>query len=367
MSQIRFPCSGCGVTLAVAFAMAGKLAACPKCKQRSTIPMFEVVEEPVAAAPPPPPPPPPARKPAAPLKPELDEVDEEPIRFPCSKCGAKIVIGANRAGLAIPCPKCGARTLAPELEEVGSYGLVGGKKGREERAEEQPLGTWWPDGKQLKLPGNWREDLAEARDFAERERWQKALAVLHDLQKLARGDGVDIDLLKKPIAYCLAKWSEVELDRVKRGEKLSKPLRTVLKRAGTFQQWGGSFSSSECAACGRSLPHTVGTIQLRTAAGSAYMCCAGPTETDAALVAQVQGVSRKLALASHLDPECPAVADAQERVPQWYRALDLSEPGWARIVAEGGAAGAAAGALGYVIGDALGEALGEALGNILFG
>ena len=363
MSQIRFPCTGCGVTLAVAFEMAGKLAACPKCKQRSTIPMFEVIEEPVAAAPPPPPPPP-ARKPA-PLKPELDETEEEPIRFPCSQCGAKIVIGANRAGLAIPCPKCNARTLAPELEEVGSYGLVGGKKGKGERAKEQPLAAWWPDGKLLKLPSNWRVDLAEAKTFAEGERWQKALRVLHDLQKLARGDGVDIDVLRKPLAYCLAKWSEVELDRIARGEKLSKPIRTVLKRAGTYQKWGGGFGTGECAACGRSLEHLVGTVQLRTAAGSAYLCCAAPTATDAALIAQVQQVSRKLTLAGTLDPESPAVANALERVPQWYRAVDLSEPGWARTVAEGGAAGAAGGFLGGIIGDALGDALGHALGELL--
>jgi DNA-directed RNA polymerase subunit RPC12/RpoP len=364
MSQIRFPCA-CGVTLGVAFEFAGKLVACPKCKQRSTVPLFEVVEEPVKAVPAPPPA---ARKPAPPPPEadEPDEVEEELIRFPCSKCGTKLKVGASRAGIAIPCPKCDARTLVPDLEEVGgSYGLVGGKKGKGERAKEQPLAAWWPDGKLLKLPSNWRVDLAEARTFAEGERWQKALRVLHDLQKLARGDGVDIDVLRKPLAYCLAKWSEVELDRIARGEKLSKPIRSVLKRAGTYQKWGGGFGTGECAACGRSLEHLVGTVQLRTAAGSAYLCCAAPTATDAALIEQVHLVSRKLTLAGSLDPESPAVANALERVPQWYRAVDLSEPGWARTVAEGGAAGAAGGFLGGIIGDALGDALGNALGELL--
>jgi hypothetical protein len=199
-------------------------------------------------------------------------------------------------------------------------------------------------------------------DFAEGERWQKALRVLHDLQKVARGDAVDIDILKKPLAYCLAKWSAVELDSIVRGVKLSKPIRSVLKRAATFQKWGGSFSSTECAACGRSLPHLVGTVQLRTAAGSAYLCCAGPTGTDASLIGQVQRVAKKLTLAGRLDPDCPAVAEALERVPDWYKAVDLSEEGWARRIVDTSGQGSAAGSiLGNILGDALGDALGDLL------
>src|SRR5204863_4158439 len=151
--------------------------------------------------------------------------------------------------------------------EIGNYGVRGVQKGKANRPKEQPLAAWWPDGKKLKLPSNWRLDLEEARKYAETERWQRALNTLHELQKSARTDGTDIDVLRKPLAYCLAKWSAVELDRVNRREKLSKPLRKVFKQVESVVRWGGQIDSGVCAACGKPMEHLVGTVQIRTAAG----------------------------------------------------------------------------------------------------
>jgi DNA-directed RNA polymerase subunit RPC12/RpoP len=311
-------------------------------------------------SPPPPPPPPPDDSDV-----ELvdDEEEEELIRFPCMRCGVKLKVGASKGGQGIECPKCGQRTMVPEANEIGTFIVRGVKKGKHARTPEPPLAAWWPDGKKLNLPSNWRVDLEEAREYAQTERWQRALNALHDLQKSSRGDGVDIDVLRKPLAYCLAKWAAVELDRINRREKLSKPLRKVFKTVESVVRWGGQMDTHVCAACGKPMEHLVGSVQIRTAAGSAYMCCAAPTGNDDALIRQVQAVAKKLTLATGLDPDSGVVADAMELLPSWYRAVDLSGKSWAKTVEDtsGEGGGGAGGLLGSILGDALGDVLGDLL------
>jgi hypothetical protein len=308
------------------------MAVCPKCKAKSAIPAFEVVEE-------------------AQAEEELELVEtppEKPIRFRCGKCREKIEVSARLAGLAVPCPECNQRILVPEPDEVGTYS-VGGKRARG-GDEDVPLAAWWPDGKKLKLPSLWRANLEESLEEAEKERWKKALALLHELQKLGREDRVDINLLRKPLAYCLAGLARNELARIKENAVLSEPIRKLLSQVKAMRNWGGTFDTGKCAACGRSLEHLVGTFQLRTIAGSAYLCCVRPTAADVALIQQVQRVSNKLTLANTLDPESSHVAQAMAKLPQWYLAVDLKDGGWAKRVVGSGTGG---GGDGPDLGDAL--------------
>ncbi len=177
-------------------------------------------------------------------------------------------------------------------------------------------------------------------------------------------DGVNIDILRKPLAYCLGRWAGKELARIKEGDGLSKPIRTVLKQAKAFQQWGGGFDTTMRAVCGKRFEHLIGTIQLRTVAGSAYLCCAAPTAADHALLQRVHKVSKTLTLASSLNPESAEVAAAMDRLPQWYRAIDRTGPGWVSRVVETTGDGAGR---GRVLGNLLGDVLGDVLGDLLSG
>jgi DNA-directed RNA polymerase subunit RPC12/RpoP len=344
MSQIQFRCTGCGTTLGVPSSAAGKMAACPKCKAKSTIPAFEVVEDTPAQEEPEP----------------TEKPPEKPLRFRCAKCGDKIEVSARLAGLAVPCPECGQRILVPEPDEVGTYTL-GGKGAKGGASADKPLAAWWPDGKKLKLPSLWRANLEEALVEADAERWKKALALLHELQILGREDRVDIDILRKPLAYCLGGWARNELARIKENAVLSEPIRKLLNQVKAMQKWGGTFDTGKCAVCSRSLMHLVGTCQLKTTAGSAYICCVAPTAADVALIQQVQRVSKKLNLANTLDPESTQVSQAMAKLPQWYRAVDLTDPSWARRILDSSPRG---GGEGPDLGDAL-DLLGNILGDIL--
>jgi hypothetical protein len=315
MGQIQFSCFGCLATLAVRAELAGKVVACGKCKQRSTVP---APAEPVA----PPPPPPPAPPPRKVIRAAVDE-DEG---------------------------------------ESATYGLEGKPKRDAARAKPVPIAQWWPDGAKLNAPATWTGDLARAKRYAELGEWKDSLTSLHNLYKRGRVHGIaDAHVLNRPLAYCLSRWAMDELDRIACGEGLSKPLAKLLKQAREQQKWGG-FRSETCPLCSRTLPTTIGTIQIRTVAGSAYVCCASPTVGDDALIRRVHKVSQKLTLATGLSPDTPEVGEATAQLPKWYRAVDLSASWWVRAVTEGDSGGGGS-LLGNVLGNTLGEALGELLGG----
>lgn len=338
VSQVRFLCAGCGKTLGVRAELAGKVVACPVCKRHATVPGFEVVDEP--AAPPPPPP-------------------EQLVRYPCSKCGAELTIGVSRIGQAVPCSECGQRTLVPEQDEVGTYGLGDAKKGgRREHTPSQPVAGWWPDARQANLPHRWRGDLADAREDAENGRWKPALTLLHRLYRECRPDSADGRALRKPLAICLARWAARELDRVEAGSRLSTPIRKALQRVLEGLKWGVA-ESEVCPACGRQFQKRAGQSRLHTVAGSVYLCCATPTAGDEELIQRVHGIAKKLGLASALEPGNAEAAAVLARLPTWYRAVELRPIACAEqqdAAAEPG-----------VGSQFLGDLLGEVLKNILSG
>lgn len=323
VDRIQFSCPGCGVTLAVAAAHRGKTAACPKCKHQSRVPEGEV------AAAPSPPPPPPAPAPAP----------EQQIRFPCFLCREQVRVSAKFAGRTVDCPECGKRTLVPELDEIGTFGLAGEKRpaSDDEPADERPVGEWWPDGAKLNLPVSWRAPLATARQYAESEQWTKAVGLLNAVyQKSLDGTGgAGAPAVRKPLAFCLGRWAIRELERFEEGgEKPSKPIRRVLKLASERLRFGGSFGTTACPLCDQRLDHLVGTTQIRTKAGSAYVCCAAPTRSDMALVAEVGSIHKKLFVATSLDPENAEITAALARLPDWFRAVDLGPTGWTKRIVD---------------------------------
>lgn len=44
------------------------------------------------------------------------------LRFPCSRCGARLTAPESAAGTILPCPKCGNRILCPEEAEPSAPG-----------------------------------------------------------------------------------------------------------------------------------------------------------------------------------------------------------------------------------------------------
>ena len=106
------------------------------------------------------------------------------------------------------------------------------------------------------------------------------------------------------------------------------------------------------------LPHLVGTVQLRTAAGSAYLCCAAPRDGRESHRASAAG-REEAHLAGGLDPTARGGggAGATGVVP----AVDLSEEVGEGIVDTSGQGSAAGNLLGNLLGDALGDALGDLL------
>jgi hypothetical protein len=352
MEPIQFSCFGCLATLRVRGELAGKVVACGKCQQRVTVPAAYV------PAPPPPPEPTPAPKSRTVLR---AEVDDEPIDFACMKCKEQISAPTSKCGQTIDCPECGQRTLVPDAEEVGSYGLEGKPK-RGARAKPVPIAQWWPDGSKLSVHASWAADLARAKKCAELREWKQALGLLHKLRERGRLNSMaEAHVVNRPLAYCLSRWAEDELERVA-GEELSKPLRKVLKKAGEQQKWGSGFNAETCALCSNRLPSIIGTVQIRTTAGSAYVCCGGPTTGDDALIRRVTRIAQKLSLATAIAPETPEVGEVMDQLPDWYRALDLSASWWVRVVTEGDDGGGGGSLLGNVLGNAVGEALGELLG-----
>jgi DNA-directed RNA polymerase subunit RPC12/RpoP len=375
MAKVQFPCAGCRAILAIDSGLAGKVVACPRCKERTTVPTpFEVVEEPPpqqqasrppdkpAAAPPAVPPAPPPRPV---VKAGVEESQQERVRFPCGGCGAKMAVVASRRGQSVECPKCGDRTLVPD-EDEGTYGLEGArKKGAVKKAKSPPPAAWWPDGKKLDAPAAWANDLARARAFAERREWKQALSVLHNLRKRGKLNEIEVArVLNKPLAYCLGRWASEELEDIDDRGGISKPMKKLLKKARERQMWAGTFSAEVCPLCDRTLTSTIGTTEVRTVAGSAFVCCESPTAADDVAIQQVRKVHQKLTLATGLDAEVPEVVNALADLPGWYRAVDLSQQWWFRSVTEGTADGYNSGG-GGILGNILGDALGDALGGLL--
>ena len=142
-------------------------------------------------------------------------------------------------------------------------------------------------------------------------------------------------MLRKPLAYCLGRWAVRELDRLEKDRtRLSKPVRRVLKRAGEMHRFGGNFNPHECPLCERTFAHLVGTTQLRTVAGSAYLCCAAPTEADDALILAMVKIDKKLSVAQSLDTDNTEIPAARARLPDWYRAVDPGASSWAKKVVD---------------------------------
>ncbi len=371
MDRVGFSCSGCSAKLSVGSAYVGRTIVCPKCQHKVKVPAFEVIDEPEPEPSPPPPPP------------------AELLRFPCIKCGAKLRVSAELAGQAIPCPKCSETTLAPDPKMDRSFGFAEEKLAPTAAAvSERPIAEWWPDG--AKLPFSWQAPLSTAREHAERERWTKALGVLNDLfQKGLSGKSkVGTHVLRKPLSFCLCRWAVRELDRLDEdGERLSKPLRKVLKQAAVLRPAFAHFDASLCPACGEKLRGRSGKSQLRTVAGPVQLCCARPTDDDNNLIQTVDKINKKLAVGLSLDGDNTEIPVALARIPDWYRALDMNPQadtspvddnlaGWGKITAAGdrgnrGGGGGGGGGGIVVAGDggfgsyAAGEVAGEAASNII--
>lgn len=344
MDRIRFACSACSATLAANADFVGKTITCPKCKEKTVI------------------------EPLVETKPS-----EPPLRFPCTKCGTKLKVIAQFAGRAIPCPKCGQNTLVPDADEAegGSYGFAASSHSQDDDVPAHPepdIDEWWPDGEKLNLPPSWRIALSRARTHIEEERWTKALGLLNELfQKEVSGKGkIGTHFLRKPLAFCLVRWAAREIDRMDDARaKPSTPLRKVLKKAMDMQRYAGTLSSSECQYCGRELHHLVGTTQVRTIAGSAYLCCARPTPQDHQLVHRVDSIGKKLKLGGSLDPDNRQIPKAMKMLPDWYRALDIYESNWTKVVVDNDSQGDGRG--GSTAGDVAGYAAARVLSSLLFG
>jgi DNA-directed RNA polymerase subunit RPC12/RpoP len=283
------------------------------------------------------------------------------VRFPCLHCRVKVKVSAAFAGRTVDCPECGKRTLVPELDEVGTFGLAGGSRPAaddEEPADERPLAEWWPDGTKLNLPVSWRAPLATAREHAESERWTKAVGLLNGVyQKSLDATDGGSPVVRKSLAFCLGRWAARGLDRLEEdGEKPSKPIRRVLKLASEKLRFGGSFSTTACPLCDRRLDHLVGTTQIRTKAGSAYVCCAAPTRGDLGLVAEVANINRKLLVGMSLDSENAQIPAALARLPEWFRVVDMGPAGWTKRIVD------TSGGIGGDVGG--GEVAGEIAGHL---
>lgn len=347
MERIRFSCSECRTTLGVNADMAGKTIKCPKCGEKTV----------VTAA--------------------NEESTETSIRFPCTKCGTKLKVAAKMTGRGIPCPRCGENTVVPDPDEGGSYGLAETSHTAEEEEipKEEPISKWWPDGDKVDLPMTWRTALASARDHTEDGKWTKALDLLNDLYQKglsSKSKNLPTHILRKPLAYCLVRWTAREIDRLEDDRaKLSKPIRQVLKKAADMKRWNGTLSYQECPLCSRQLRQLIGTTQVRTVAGSAYLCCARPTADDEALVQKVDRMNKKLVLASMLDPDNRHVPIVMKNIPEWYRALDVYQSKWTRKIVDDddgrNAEPSGGGIFGAIAGDATGQAVGNLLSSLLFG
>lgn len=343
MERIQFVCSECDSKLAANADFVDKAITCPKCKQKTII---EPIVEKTAS--------------------------EAPLRFPCTKCGTKLKVLAQLAGRAIVCPKCGQNTLVPDADEAdgGSYGFADSSHTHEEDCSDHPepeIDEWWPNSEKLNLPPSWRISLSRARTHIEEERWTKALGLLNEIfQKEVGGKGkIGTHFLRKPLAYCLVRWAAREIDRVDdERAKPSKPIRDLLKKAAEMQRWGTTLPSSACQHCGRELHHLVGTTQIRTVAGSAYLCCARPTPQDHQLVHRIDSIGKKLRLGASLDPDNRQILKAMKMLPDWYRALDFHESNWTKVVVDNDSQGDGRGG---AAGDVAGYAAARILTNLLFG
>lgn len=343
MDRIRFACSECEANLTVNATLGGKPIACPKCRAKNTVPAPETEEE--LAAP--------------------------TMRFPCTKCGAKLKVPVKLAGRAITCPTCQQNTLVPDEEDSGSYGLAGAGAAEDDDPipQDRPLDEWWPDGDALDLPASTSSKLATARTHTEDERWTKALGILNELfqKELRSKTKIGTSYLRKPLAYCLVRWAAREIDRIDEAKlKPSRPVRQVLKKAAEMQRWGASLSNTDCPLCGRQLRNLIGTTQIRTVAGSAYVCCARPTSQDDELVRHVDRINKKLLLATSLDPDNRHVPLALKHLPDWYRAVDMNSSVWTRPIVDDDEGRESPGSVGgSLAGNIAGNIIGEVLSNLL--
>lgn len=347
MERIRFNCSECDTKLGVGADLAGKTITCPQCHKKTVV-----------------------VTPNEHVKAPVPEAGDPPIKFPCTKCGTRLKVAAKLSGRAIACPSCGENTMVPDPDEGGSYGFSEAPQedADDEPIQETPLDEWWPDGEALDLPSSWRMNLSRARNLAEDKRWAKALDLLNDLfQKGLRGKGKPgTHYLCKPLAYCLGRWAARELDRLDdEGTKPSKPVRLVLKKAADMKRWGGTLSNTDCPICSRKLRNLIGTTQIRTMAGSAYLCCARPTPGDDALICKLDRINTKLVLATSLDPDNRQVPKALKLLPDWFRAVDMYESGWTRAVVDDDEGRNAPRGRGSLAGAIAGDAAGNLVGNLL--
>ncbi len=112
---IKFQCPKCKTPYSVKDELAGKKAACKKCKEVITIPAPVAA----AAAPAPPPSPPPSAEElaASVFADEPQTAPDEPttVDFTCPECDAKLQLPAELAGKRTQCPQCKNLIKVPEI------------------------------------------------------------------------------------------------------------------------------------------------------------------------------------------------------------------------------------------------------------
>ena len=137
-------------------------------------------------------------------------------------------------------------------------------------------------------------------------------------------------LARKPLSFCLVQCSTEGLQQLgSENPKLSKPMKQLMKLAVDKRKWGGAFNMRECPLCERQNPHGRGCTVVRTAVGSAYLCCASPTKQDLETIGSVEQIRKRLDLAKALDDRNARVTEALAALPDWFKVLSVdSESGW---------------------------------------
>jgi hypothetical protein len=192
----------------------------------------------------------------------------------------------------------------------------------------------WHPGEDAKLHPSVRSALDQAQVFSGTGQELKALGLL---LKAGRSQlfALSNRPLWRPSALCLVRWAQKMIEWLEEEKVvLSKPMRRLLKRAESTQRWGGSFSFRQCALCERPLVSLANSLQVKTAAGVACLCCHSPTDDDFALVGLIDTIWQALALARTLDPDTPELQLTQDALPAWHKMLLApdSRSYWCRVI-----------------------------------
>jgi hypothetical protein len=253
------------------------------------------------------------------------------IRFACGHCKGRLKAPKQMAGRSAACPQCGKNTLVPDSdEESGTYGLsaVSDDPLSAASASLPALNKQRPTNADWCVPGYEQHTLLpaldEARSLARQRQWKEAVKQVTDLfQSRWQGQIESSNLIvRKPLAFCLTHWAAEQLAQVEsRKLEVSHPLRGLLKAAALHYKHGGRFGFQHCGICGKQLLTLEGKLEVKTVAGSAYLCCATPTEPDRKLVARLDRAWKRLSFACALDADNAEARQAQACLPRWYTML----------------------------------------------